>query len=255
MDGIPALVLWDFVMEVFHSAPKAFFGSSHFAQTVCNTVSRSVSLHDVVSCLAKDGLLLKLPEDGGESFVGRVQRRCSGQGSGGHRLRARKSQVQRRWQRGQGTHARRCSGWRAPSKFWVTASQQKPGGWGQHFQVEECQGFIQRWQSSDSDGAGAGSRTQGVGRHSGAVDQIARNDDSIFPRAHAACRHASAARSNIGRSSPVASSSRRDGGGERRVPQETRKIPLSLHPTCPGRQSKVWLCFSIRQGTDLLWPR
>ena len=63
----------------------------------------------------------------------------------------------------------------------MTASQLKPGGWGQHFQVEECQGFIQRSQSSDSDGAGAGSRTEGVGRRSGAVEQIARKDDeSIF---------------------------------------------------------------------------
>ena len=161
----------------------SLFGSSHFAQTGCNTVSRSVSLHDVVSCLAKDGLLLKLPQDGSESFVGRVHRRCSGQGIR-LRLRAQKPQVQRRWQRGQGKHARKCSGWRAPSKFWVTASQQKPGGWGQLFQVDECQGFIQRSQSSDSDGAGAGSRTEGVGRRSGAVDQIARKDDeSIFPRA------------------------------------------------------------------------
>ena len=166
---------------------ESLFGSSHFAQTGCNTVSRSVSLHDVVLCLAKDGLLSKLPQDGSESFVGRVQRRCSGQGSGGLRLRAQKPQVQRRWQRGQGTHARRCRGWRAPSTFWVTANQQKPGGWGQHFQVEECQGFIQRSQSSDSDGAGAGSRTEGVGRRSGAVDQIARKDDeSMFTRAHAA---------------------------------------------------------------------
>ena len=74
-------------------------------------------------------------------------------------------------------------------------AKQKPGGWWQHFQVEECQGFIQRSQSSDSDGAGAGSQTEGVGRLSGVVDQIARKDDeSIFPsRAHAACRHASAA--------------------------------------------------------------
>ena len=126
----------------------SLFGSSHFAQTGCDTVSRSVSLHDVVSCLAKDGLLLKLPQDGSESFVVRVQRRCSGQGIR-LRLLARKPQVQRRWQRGQGTHARRCSGWTAPSKFWVTASQQKPGGWRQHFEVEECQGFIQRSQSSE----------------------------------------------------------------------------------------------------------
>ena len=81
-------------------------------------------------------------------------------------------------------------------------------------------------QSSDADGAGAGSRTEGFGRRSGAVDQIARRyDESFFPRAHAACGHASA-RSYIGRSSPIASSSCRDGGGERRVPQETCTVPL-----------------------------
>ena len=56
-------------------------------------------------------------------------------------------------------------------------------------------------QSSDADGAGAGRKTEGV---------------EHLPRAHAACRHASAI-SNIGRSSPIASSSRRDGGGERRI--------------------------------------
>ena len=28
MDGIPALVLWDLVMEVFHSAPKAFLAQA-----------------------------------------------------------------------------------------------------------------------------------------------------------------------------------------------------------------------------------
>ena len=123
----------------------------------------------------------------------------------------------------------------------MTASQQKPCGCGQHCQVDECQGFIQRSQSSDSDGAGAGSRTEGVGRRSGAVDQIARKDDeSTFSRA------------NIGRSSQVASSSRRDGGGERRVPQETRKIPLSFHPTCPGRQSKVWFCFSMARDRSVV---
>ena len=88
---------------------ESLFGSSHFVQVGCNTVSRSVSLHNVVSCLANDGLLLKLPQDGSESFVGSVQRRCSGQGSGGLRFRAQKLQVQRRWQRGQASHARRCS--------------------------------------------------------------------------------------------------------------------------------------------------
>ena len=161
----------------------------------------------------------------------------------------------KRWRQ----HAPRCRDWRGAIEAlgdnqsteaqWLTsalneacrAAQERPTA----IQVEECQTFIQRSQNRVADGAGLNRRTEGARRSHCSVDR--RHEQSAVSRTHTARCDASASRSFTDKASRIASPRRRDGGGEGRVPQETRKIPFRPFPTCQGRRRS-----SIQEETNPL---
>ena len=171
-----------------------------------------------------------------------------------------KPQVQRRWQRGQPTRyesaaaaeRHRRVGRQRVSRSSVVGSSTRgspPSSSGATCgdPSRRMSGFPPTFSKSvGSAGARGGSRTEGDGNCPGSVDQIAEE----MMRAPSPQPTQPAATPVQPDPNLAEVQQLRARIAERE--EFRKKRAMSLHRTCPGRRSKAWLSFSVRQETDLL---